>query len=259
MSHVDRTRVASQQVAHRTALYKAFHVNSYNLMVYLIEECDASINQYVVPTKMTEKSTVLAQAVCRNKLEIVKLLVKHGANINQADEEGMLRLPVILPDGDTIGMTPILQACRLGHLDMVRYLVHVGADVNLVTKAGKSCLMAGIESTDVTDYLLSLGGEVNIPDVNGDTALHWAVHHASRRSVESLVKNRAEVNTKNLEGNTALHVAILRNTVDMVRLLLESGADPYIRNKKKEDALMLAVLAGNTMIIDIIVHYHKTP
>eukprot|EP00043_Microstomoeca_roanoka_P030136 m.24847 g.24847 ORF g.24847 m.24847 type:complete len:125 (-) comp9754_c1_seq2:61-435(-) len=48
-------------------------------------------------------------------LEIVRLLLQHGADANA-------------PDG--VGLTPLWYACQYGHLDVIRLLLQHGADVN---------------------------------------------------------------------------------------------------------------------------------
>lgn len=75
------------------------------------------------------------------------------------------------------GFTPLLYACRGGHLDVCRELIAHGADVNACTKAGAStCLHRAALSgrADVVDLLLTHGASPTARDADGNTALHKA-------------------------------------------------------------------------------------
>ncbi|WVQ87928.1 hypothetical protein IAS59_001659 [Cryptococcus gattii] len=85
--------------------------------------------------------------------------------------------------------------------------------------------------------------DVNQPDGLGNTALHYAVIHASTNVLEPILcHDTCDVDLKNrLQGDTPLHIAV-RNRWDqyeglrlwLVRSLLEAGADTSIRNRHNE-------------------------
>src|SRR5215470_13853109 len=49
--------------------------------------------------------------------------------------------------------------------------------------------------------------DVNAPQVDGATALHWAVYHLDLETVDLLIKAGAKADVKNREGITPLHLA----------------------------------------------------
>nr|XP_033817384.1 protein phosphatase 1 regulatory subunit 27 isoform X1 [Geotrypetes seraphini] len=64
----------------------------------------------------------LHEAVLTGNLECVKLLVKYGADIHQQDENGW---------------TPLHMACSDNHADIARYLVSLGAKLDVTNNEGE--------------------------------------------------------------------------------------------------------------------------
>lgn len=84
------------------------------------------------------------------------------------------------------------------------------------------------------------GANPNLRDDQGVPMLHRAV--AFEFDVHDLFEHGADLNATDLEGNTALHYAVAGNQVATVERLLEYGANPYIRDQR---ALMPAELVEN--------------
>ncbi|OWZ63153.1 hypothetical protein AYX14_06794 [Cryptococcus neoformans] len=85
--------------------------------------------------------------------------------------------------------------------------------------------------------------DINQSDGLGNTALHYAIIHASTNVLELILcHDTCDVDLKNrLQGDTPLHIAV-RNRWDqyeglrlwLVQSLLEAGADTTIRNRYNE-------------------------
>lgn len=88
-------------------------------------------------------------------------------------------------------------------------------------------------------------GDVNDAQVDGTTALHWAVYHDDAEAVRLLVRARANANTVNRYGVPPLALASTNGNAAIVALLLEAGADANVALKGEETALMLAARAGS--------------
>lgn len=59
----------------------------------------------------------------------------------------------------------------------------------------------------MADILARRGADVNVPNVNGYTALHIACENGFENVVDSLLTNKANVNHQDKNGQSALHAA----------------------------------------------------
>ena len=75
------------------------------------------------------------------------------------------------------------------------------------------------------------GGDINALD-NGFrlSAMSWGALHGQTEIVQFLIKNGADVNIKSGDGATPLHSAAFLGRIDVAKLLLENGADIKARN-----------------------------
>jgi uncharacterized protein len=92
---------------------------------------------------------------------------------------------------------------------------------------------------------LTRGVDVNAAQVDGTTALHWAVHYDDAETAALLVKAGANVNAVNRYGVPPLALACTNGNAAVVRLLLEAGADANATMKGGETPLMLASRSGS--------------
>ena len=100
--------------------------------------------------------------------------------------------------------------------------------------------------------LLDQGAQVNTPQVDGATAIHWAVYHDDLASARRLIGAGANVDVANREGRTPLAMAALYGNAPMIRTLLDGGADALQRGPYGQTMLMLASRNGNTNAIRLL-------
>jgi ankyrin repeat protein len=93
--------------------------------------------------------------------------------------------------------------------------------------------------------LLEQKADVNAPQVDGATALHWAVYRDDLETVNLLIRAGANVNRANREGITPLSMACLYGNAAVIDKLLEAGADAKQRGPNGETTVMLAARNGN--------------
>src|SRR5262249_17964386 len=73
--------------------------------------------------------------------------------------------------------------------------------------------------------LLQQKADVNAPQVDGATALHWAVYRDQPEVALLLIKAGAKVDAKNRDGITPLYMASLYGNAEMIKVLVDAGAD----------------------------------
>jgi ankyrin repeat protein len=84
----------------------------------------------------------------------------------------------------------------------------------------------------------------------GDLRLIDAIKKSDSRAARSLISAKIDVNAPDVEGSTALHWAVQRENVELVDLLLASGANPKAASRYNITPLYLACLNGNATIVE---------
>ena len=74
------------------------------------------------------------------------------------------------------------------------------------------------------ETLLRHNADVNIPDGNQDTPLHWAVFKNKTRCVRTLLENGARVNSFDTNNDSPLSWAAQKGNLESMRLLLQYNA-----------------------------------
>jgi ankyrin repeat protein len=86
--------------------------------------------------------------------------------------------------------------------------------------------------------------DVNAPQIDGMTALHWAAYHDNQEIADLLVRAGANVSAASRYGVTPLSLACTNGNGAMVELLLKAGADPNASLPGGETPLMTAARTG---------------
>jgi len=95
---------------------------------------------------------------------------------------------------------------------------------------------------------------VNVPQVDGTTALHWAVERDDVEMVDLLIRGGARVTATTREGVTPLQLAATNGSVAMIDRLLKAGAkvnDPLTPGR--DTALMMAARTGTAAAIRVLI------
>jgi len=77
--------------------------------------------------------------------------------------------------------------------------------------------------------LLQQKANVNAPQADGATALHWAVQANDLETADLLIRAGAKVSAANREGATPLMLASINGSAAMLERLIQAGADPTPR------------------------------
>jgi ankyrin repeat protein len=92
--------------------------------------------------------------------------------------------------------------------------------------------------------LIEKRAEVNTPQVDGTTALHWAAYHDDVELASRLLAAGASVKAANRYGVTPLSLACTNGNVAMIERFLDAGADANASLPGGETMLMTAARTG---------------
>jgi ankyrin repeat protein len=103
--------------------------------------------------------------------------------------------------------------------------------------------------------LLAQKADVNAPQGDGATALHWAVYHGDRELAVALIRAGANVKAANREGATPLWLAAINGDRDIIAALLEAGADPNEHLPLGRTPLMIASRTGKVEAMNVLIDH----
>jgi ankyrin repeat protein len=85
-----------------------------------------------------------------------------------------------------------------------------------------------------------------------DVPLAEVVRQGNRAAVRTLLAQREDVNAREVDGTTALHWAVRADDAEMVGLLIRAGATVQVANRYGITPLWLAAVNGNAAMIDVL-------
>jgi len=101
--------------------------------------------------------------------------------------------------------------------------------------------------------LLHEHADVNLPQSDGATALHWAAYLEDAETAALLIHAGARVSTPNNYGVTPLVLASTNGNAVIIEQLLKAGADPNGAVRNNETPLMLAARAGSVTAVNALI------
>ena len=174
--------------------------------------------------------TALHHAVESRNFDAVSCLVHNGADVNLFTSINK--------------HTPLMSACQFHNMDAINVLLNKGADVNLQDRDGKSALH--FACSDICYWLIQNLADVNMCDNHNCTPLMQASSKSDVKKVAMLVENQAKVDLQDMNGNTALHHAMHNSyhsheyTPEICCALLTAKVSIHLCNSQGWTPLLLA-------------------
>ncbi|KAL4714345.1 hypothetical protein ACJJTC_009697 [Scirpophaga incertulas] len=183
--------------------------------------------------------TALQRAAADGHVEVVRLLLQHGADPNKQDlvhgntaaheaawkgysaTTALLAAAGGLRTRNSGGFAPLHLACQNGHNQTCRELLLAGAPADLRNNYG-------------------------------DTSLHTAARYGHAGVTRILISAQCRVSEQNKNGDTALHIAAAMGRRKLTRILLEAACDRALRNHQGETPRDIAARKGLHEIIAIL-------
>uniref|UniRef100_A0A671XYY8 Transient receptor potential cation channel, subfamily A, member 1b n=1 Tax=Sparus aurata TaxID=8175 RepID=A0A671XYY8_SPAAU len=147
------------------------------------------------------RSSPLHLAVRGGNIEAIRFCIANGARIDQQQNDKS---------------TPLHLACTQGATEVVKLMLssfgQVGDIINLTDGANQTPLHRAtiFDHTELAEYLISLGADLNCIDCKGNSPLLLATSCGAWRTVTLLLSKGANVNVRDRCGCNFLHLAILQ-------------------------------------------------
>lgn len=190
-------------------------------VVQIFLDSDVDIDSLTLDSDVCPGSTALHYAVRYYLINIVELLLQHGASVVNTDKEGS---------------TVLHLACRNLFEPVIQLLLEHGARLDI--QDNKKCTplhiafyAASIKDTFVDLLITKIPLETNFTDSRGLSHFHIACTRNVPEKVQMFLKHGVSadlcVNSDDdhWSGFSALHFAVYFNRIDIVKLLLEHRAN----------------------------------
>ncbi|KAJ5067903.1 ankyrin repeat-containing protein [Anaeramoeba ignava] len=249
----------------------------------ILNKCELEIIEFLINSKIEinsiddEKKTALDYSINiqrENQMEIVKLLVENGADVNIATHQSKYPLhfacqiensfeivKFLVEKGADINVkniwneTPLHLACQQKSFKIITFLIEKGADINLQTSLvfndkylSPLHIACKKNSFNIVKLLIEKEAKINIKTQEEETPLHFACQQNSFEIVKFLVEKGADINAQSIWNETPLHIACeQKNSIEIVKFLVEKGADLTLKTRTEETPLHLACQQENSL------------
>lgn len=224
-----------------SAMHSAAEFAKTDILNYLMTQEGVDVNQPHPPSGITPLF-----AACRaGKLDNVRALLDHGANLNAA----------------TLSQeSPLLAAIENGHFKIAELLIERGADCSITSQNNKNPLSESIakKNIDLVDKILSNMSAQDLQNKNLEQYLCDAIKENNLQLIALLLDKGCNVNDSYPDGFTPLHLAVAFGSLEVAQMLLDAGADinamdfkgdtPVVMAKRSFDKEMESVLISKAAV-----------
>ncbi|KAI8771959.1 E3 ubiquitin-protein ligase HACE1 [Biomphalaria glabrata] len=176
-------------------------------------------------------------------LELTKLYLNHGANINDKDSEGKTAL--------------MLASSLKDHAKVVTYLLESDADYTPMDCYGRNAFYYAVNLglTNTVAVFLKCPIDVNVPcSSTGLTAFHLAAKNNDTDMLCLLASYKADLEVEDTHGDIALMNALKSSgkVKDSILFLLDAGLNINHQNKDGKTAIMTAAEMSMTGVVTLL-------
>jgi len=151
----------------------------------------------------------------------------------------------------------IVSEAGQGHVDKLKELLKAHPDKVDIVRSDKTALQIASHQgfTEVVEFLVQLGANVNLQDAEGDTALHYAAFGNQPTTAAALLKGGADGNKLNKNKCSPLHVAVNKGYTGVVKTLLSYSCNVNAQDSYGDTVLHDAIAKDFFEIVELLVNF----
>ena len=137
----------------------------------------------------------------------------------------------------------LIDTVWLGHVTCVKKFIANGDDLNITDMCGRTALhwATDLGKEEIVNILIAAGANLNCTDTGGRTPLELSVNNQADECFNAFISAGANANIANKLGITPLHKALRLGRHAYIQTLIDAGADPNIADRLGETPLHTAV------------------
>lgn len=198
------------------------------------------------------KCTPLCYVCSIGDIELAKILIEKGADVNIRDNYGETPLilslllkqteaaKLLIEEGadvnkfDQYGNCPLSLAIEYNQTELEKLLIEKGADIDTCDDFGTTALVCAIRNGNVelAKQLIEKGADINTEHhseldftQSSIKPINAACYYGNNEIVKVLIENNVDINGKDSYEHTPLYYAVENEQIETVKLLIEKGAN----------------------------------
>lgn len=223
------------------------------------EELRHELEKLAPTERPKEVERVWDVAVCTGEVDKIELLTPYGGTPASEDlftavhrdnpemVRWLLSLGADIEIRDFLGKTPLMQAAEWGSTRCVAALIAEGADIHALSDFNDQPINDAA-NPEIARLLVEAGAEIDYINGQGYNLLKTAVENENIELIDAALKLGANPNNERLaRGQSPLHIAVSSEQYAVVKLLLQAGADPNLANHPDYNYPLQAVRSVETL------------
>ena len=154
---------------------------------------------------------------------------------------------------DSLGNTALIISAANNNYEIIKILVKAGAKHK--NNIGKTALTiaASKSECEIVKFLVKFGANPNLQDFDGRSPLSLAVLNRCENIIDFLVQlDQIDVNIQDNDGQTALMLAVEKGYLSIVKILVKIS-DINVQNRRGDTALMIASRMKRAKIAEVLI------
>ncbi len=194
------------------------------------------------------------------------ILIKKGASLEAVNKAGQNAIQVAYKNGNFKTLTVLIKALAKGSdvempdangntllmlavqkdlAELVTTLLKQGASLKATNKQGETAFDMAHKGNYVESLTAIIKNannlDLEVPDVNGNTLLMFAVARDQKKLIDALISKGANIEAVNKVGYTAFGFAYKKNYINIMKLLIQKKATPAVVNTEKNSIVIIKI------------------